>query len=113
MKTTIITSDILCGPELYKEMKSSFDYSQITWTINRYNKSISDSHAAALLDAFLQFNESAILKDIGRVTHEIALALAEKEFDKYSIIQDKLLESDFDKAVKKTKSEKRKTKSDE
>ncbi len=62
------------------------------------------------LDAFLQFNESAILKDAGRVTHEVALALAEKEFDKYSIIQDRLLESDFDREVKSLK---RKTKSDE
>lgn len=65
------------------------------------------------LDAFLQFNEEAILKDAGRVTHEVALVLAEKEFEKYSIIQDKLLESDFDKAVKQVKSGKRKTKSDE
>ena len=55
------------------------------------------------LDAFLQFNETAILKDVGRVTHEVALALAEKEFEKYCIVQDKLLESDFDKAVKKLK----------
>ena len=55
------------------------------------------------LDAFLQFNEAAILKDTGRVTHEVALALAEKEFAKYSIIQDKLLESDFDKVIKKIK----------
>lgn len=55
------------------------------------------------LDAFLQFNEEAILKDAGSVTHEVAMALAEKEFEKYSIVQDKLLESDFDKAVKKLK----------
>ena len=55
------------------------------------------------LDAFLQFNETAILKDAGSVTHELALALAEKEFEKYSIVQDKLLESDFDKVVKKFK----------
>jgi hypothetical protein len=55
------------------------------------------------LDAFLQFNEEAILKDAGKVTHEVALALAEKEFEKYRIVQDKLLESDFDKAVKKLK----------
>jgi len=55
------------------------------------------------LDAFLQFNEAAILKDTGRVTHEVALTLAEKEFEKYSIAQDKLIESDFDKAVKKLK----------
>ena len=55
------------------------------------------------LDAFLQFNETTILKDAGSVTHEVALALAEKEFEKYSIVQDKLLESDFDKAVNKLK----------
>lgn len=52
------------------------------------------------LDAFLQFNEEAILKNAGTVTHEIALALAEKEFEKYQITQDKLFESDFDKVVK-------------
>jgi len=53
------------------------------------------------LDAFLQFNENAVLKHQGKVSHEVALALAESEFDKYRIAQDKLLESDFDKAVKK------------
>lgn len=53
------------------------------------------------LDAFLQFNEEAVLKNAGTVTHEVALTLAEKEFEKYQIIQDKLFESDFDKAVKK------------
>ena len=55
------------------------------------------------LDAFLQFNENAILKDAGSVSHEVALALAEKEFEKYRIVQDKLLESDFDNAIKKMK----------
>jgi hypothetical protein len=29
----------------------------------------------------------------------VALALAESEFEKYRIAQDKLLESDFDKAI--------------
>ena len=58
------------------------------------------------LDAFLQFNERAILKDAGKVSHEIALALAEKEFEKYRIAQDRLLESDFDKAVEKLKPKK-------
>jgi len=53
------------------------------------------------LDAFLQFNEEAILKNAGTVTHEVALTLAEKELEKYRIVQDKLFESDFDKAVKK------------
>ena len=53
------------------------------------------------LDAFLQFNEEEILQDIGKVSHEVAVALAEKEFEKYNIMQDKLLISDFDRMVKR------------
>lgn len=53
------------------------------------------------LDAFLQFNEQEILQDVGKVSHEVAVALAEEEFEKYSVVQDKLMMSDFDKVVKK------------
>ena len=53
------------------------------------------------LDAFLHFNEYNILKDAGKVSHEIAVKLAEKEYEKFRIIQDKEIESDFDKEVKK------------
>jgi hypothetical protein len=53
------------------------------------------------IDAFLQFNEYKILKDAGKVRHEIAKKLAEKEYEKYRVIQDKNFESDFDKEVKK------------
>ena len=53
------------------------------------------------LDAFLQFNEEEILQDIGKVSHEVAVALAEEEFEKYSVMQDKLLISDFDQMAKK------------
>ena len=62
----------------------------------------------AKLDAFLQFNEEAILKHQGKVSHQIAFALAESEFEKYRIVKDKLLESDFDKAVKKLSPPKKK-----
>jgi len=55
------------------------------------------------LDAFLQFNEEAVLKHQGKVSHEVALALAENEFEKYRIAQDKLVESDFDRELKKLK----------
>ena len=44
-----------------------------------------------------------MVKDAGSVTHEVALALAEKEFEKYRIVRDKHLESDFDKVIKKIK----------
>ena len=55
------------------------------------------------LDAFLQFNEESVLKHQGKVTHDVALALAEGEFEKYRIIQDKMIESDFDLEIKKLK----------
>jgi hypothetical protein len=55
------------------------------------------------LDAFLQFNEEAILHHQGKISHEVALILAEKEFEKYTLMQDKLLESDFDKVIKHLK----------
>lgn len=56
---------------------------------------------AGKLNAFLQFNEKEILSNAGKVTQAIAKAFAESEFEKYRIVQDKLFESDFDKAVKK------------
>lgn len=55
------------------------------------------------LDAFLQFNEYEILQDAGKVSHEVAVELAEKEYQKFRMIQDKTFESDFDKVVKKLK----------
>jgi len=48
------------------------------------------------LNRFLEFNEHEILHDTGRVTHEIAKAFAEGEFEKYRIVQDRMFESDFD-----------------
>lgn len=53
------------------------------------------------LDAFLKFNEQEILEDAGRVSHEVAIELAEKEYEKFSFQQDKLYESDFDRLLKK------------
>ncbi len=53
------------------------------------------------LDAFLQFNEYNILKDAGKVSHDVAMKLAEKEYSKFRVIQDRNFESDFDKEVKK------------
>ncbi len=58
---------------------------------------------AARLNAFLQFNQKELLNDLGKVSRAIAKAFAESEFEKYRIVQDKLFESDFDKAIKKLK----------
>ena len=51
------------------------------------------------LDAFLKFNEKDILDNPGTVSADIAKTFAENEFENYRIIQDNLLESDFDRQV--------------
>lgn len=53
------------------------------------------------LDAFLQFNEYDILHNAGGVSHEIAKELAEQEYAKFRVEQDRTFESDFDEEVKK------------
>lgn len=55
------------------------------------------------LDAFLKFNEYDILKHAGKVSHEVAAGLAEKEYEKFRPIQDKSFESDFDREIKRLK----------
>ncbi len=51
------------------------------------------------LDRFLEFDERRILKDSGKISHELAKSFAEREFEKYRVIQDKLFKSDFDQEV--------------
>ena len=60
------------------------------------------------LDSFLQFNEKDILQNSGNISHEVAITLAESEFDKYQVNQDRILESDFDREVKKLLDSKKK-----
>ena len=55
---------------------------------------------AKRLDAFLEFAERDVLQDAGKISAEMAKAHAESEFEKYRIVQDRLFESDFDRAVK-------------
>jgi len=53
------------------------------------------------LNAFLKFSEYEILTNAGKISHQVAEALAFKEYDKFRKIQDKNYISDFDKEVKK------------
>jgi hypothetical protein len=49
------------------------------------------------LNIFLLAADRGVLPDAGKITHEIAVAHAESEFEKYRIVQDRLFKSDFDK----------------
>jgi len=51
------------------------------------------------LDSFLRFNERAILNGVGKISHEVAEALALGELGKYRAAQDKVYISDFDRFI--------------
>lgn len=53
------------------------------------------------LNAFLKFSEHEILTNAGKISHDVAEALALQEYEKYRVIQDKYYVSDFDREVKK------------
>ena len=49
------------------------------------------------IDKYLLSDDLDVLKDSGKISHEIAEEKALSEFEKYRVIQDKKFESDFDK----------------
>jgi hypothetical protein len=53
------------------------------------------------LDAFLQFNEYNVLNDAGKISHDLAIKLADTEYEKFRIVQDQNYISDFEQEVKK------------
>lgn len=49
------------------------------------------------IDKYLLADDLDVLKDAGKISHEIAVDKALSEFEKYRIVQDKVFESDFDR----------------
>ena len=49
------------------------------------------------LNGFIEMFQYGLLKDVGKVTAEIANLHAETEFEKYRSKQDRIFMSDFDK----------------
>ncbi len=65
---------------------------------------------ASKLDAFLAFNEHSILADAGKISHDVAKALAEEQYEQFaeqrridSAVEAKGIVSDFDALVDKAK----------
>ena len=54
------------------------------------------------IDKFLLADDLDILKDAGKISHEIACDKALTEFEKYRIKQDKFYKSDFDLLVEES-----------
>ena len=55
---------------------------------------------SSLLQRYMDLNNRPVLQDAGRVTHEQAVEKALTEYDKFRVIQDHEIMSDFDKQLK-------------
>jgi len=51
------------------------------------------------VERFLNFNEQQVLRHAGKISHEMAVAKAHAEFEKYRVKQDADYISDFDEAM--------------
>lgn len=51
------------------------------------------------LHGFLQINNKDILRDAGKISHELAVEIAKKNFDEYKKNETKKLDNDFDSAA--------------
>jgi hypothetical protein len=60
------------------------------------------------MDAFLQFNEYEILTNAGSVSAEVARQLAEEQYKRFRVKQDRVFESDFEKEIKRIEKKMRK-----
>ena len=67
---------------------------------------------SALLQRYLDLNNRPLLPDAGRVTHEQAVEKALSEYDKFRVIQDREIMSDFDKQLKLLFGDKKQNKKD-
>jgi hypothetical protein len=56
-----------------------------------------------ILDSFLKLNRYELLNNSGSISHNQAMSKAEKEYQKFRIIQDQKFISDFDKEIKNIK----------
>jgi hypothetical protein len=87
--------------ELNRIVSMYLDYAE-----NQANrgKLMSMKEWADKLDAFLLFNDYNILKDSGKIRADVAKKFAEKEYEKFRVVQDKEYKSDFDKVIENIKS---------
>lgn len=96
-----------------KNYLSEDEISELNILVNMYldyaelqakrNKIMSMKDWVEKLDTFLQFNEYDLLKNSGKVRADVAKKFAEKEYQKFRIVQDQEYKSDFDKVIENIK----------
>ena len=96
----VIAKNYLNKDELASLQRIVSSYLDIAEDMAIRNIPMTMSDWAIRLDRFIEMTDRDVLRDAGKITHELAVKYAETEFEKYRITQDSLYISDFDREVK-------------
>lgn len=96
----VIAKNYLNKDELASLQRIVSSYLDIAEDMAIRNIPMTMSDWAIRLDRFIEMTDRDVLRDAGKITHELAVKYTETEFEKYRITQDSLYTSDFDREVK-------------
>ena len=102
LKQTIIAKNYLSEQHI-KELEQLVS-AYLDLAENRATRQILTSMAEweTFLDSFLTLSNYPILRDKGKISHEMAKLKAEQEYDKFRIKQDRIYRSDFNHFLEAT-----------
>ncbi len=99
----VVAKNYLTAPEMAQLQRLVSAYLDVAEDMAQRQIPMTMQDSETRLNRFIEATDRSVLQDAGRVTAEIAKAHAESEFEKYRVVQDRLFESDFDRAVGEVK----------
>lgn len=97
----VIAKNYLTEEELYSLKRIVSAFLDLAEDRAKKNIPMTMEDWSTRIDKFLLADDRDVLKDAGKISHEIACDKALTEFEKYRIKQDKLYKSDFDLLLEK------------
>lgn len=96
----VVAKNYLSDGELAQLQRLVSAYLDLAETMAERNIPMTMQDWETRLNRFIEAADREVLQDAGKVSKEIAHTHALSEFEKYRVVQDRLYESDFDKAIK-------------
>ncbi|WP_416560715.1 virulence RhuM family protein [Limnohabitans sp. yimb22184] len=96
----VVAKNYLSDGELTQLQRLVSAYLDLAETMAERNIPMTMQDWETRLNRFIEAADREVLQDAGKVSKEIAHTHALSEFEKYRVVQDRLYESDFDKAIK-------------
>lgn len=96
----VVAKNYLSDGELAQLQRLVSAYLDLAETMAERNIPMTMQDWETRLNRFIEVADREVLQDAGKVSKEIAHTHALSEFEKYRVVQDRLYESDFDKAIK-------------